>query len=303
MSWQTYLKGFKAYLRLEKSLSPNTLLAYERDIQKLAQFLITQHEIGNPTLVSLAHLRDFVKQVNELGLEATTQARMVSGIKAFYKYLLAEDEIKTSVAELLEAPRTRRSLPEVLETHEIDAIAQVIDQTKPEGLRNRTILETMFSCGLRVSETINLGISTLYPEEEYIRVIGKGNKERLVPISKTALYWINLYLKEQRLHINPKTGCHDILFLNRRGGKLSRQMVFIMLKDLATKAGIQKNISPHTLRHSFATALVEAGADLRAVQQMLGHESITTTEIYTHLDREYLREIVQSYHPRSKFKN
>ncbi len=300
MSWTLYQKGFKAYLQLEKSLSANTIDSYLRDVSKLEQYLSTVNELGQPKTIQLKQLRDFVKYISELGLEPSSQARIVSGIKAFFNYLLQEDEIQKSPAELLESPRLKRALPAVLDVHEIDAMAAQINMSKEEGLRNRTILETMFSCGLRVSEAVGLEQTHIYEEEEYIKVKGKGNKERLVPISKTALYWINLYRKEQRNHMTPKPGCNDILFLNRRGGKLTRVMIFYILKDLAQKAGITKNISPHTLRHSFATALVEAGADLRAVQQMLGHESITTTEIYTHLDREYLREVVQTFHPRSK---
>ncbi len=300
MSWSIYQKGFKAYLQLEKSLSANTIENYLRDVSKLEQYLASVNALGQPKNIQLQQLRNFVKYIAELGLEASSQARIVSGIKAFFNFLLQEDEIQKNPAELLESPKLKRALPDVLDVHEIDAMAAQINMSKEEGLRNRTILETMFSCGLRVSETVGLEQTHIFEEEEYIKVKGKGNKERLVPISKTALYWINLYKKEQRNHIQPKPGCNDILFLNRRGGKLSRVMIFYILKDLAQKAGIQKNISPHTLRHSFATALVEAGADLRAVQQMLGHESITTTEIYTHLDREYLREVVQSFHPRSK---
>jgi integrase/recombinase XerD len=300
VSWSIYQKGFKAYLQLEKSLSANTIENYLRDVSKLEQYLASVNALGQPKNIQLQQLRNFVKYIAELGLEASSQARIVSGIKAFFNFLLQEDEIQKNPAELLESPKLKRALPDVLDVHEIDAMAAQINMSKEEGLRNRTILETMFSCGLRVSETVGLEQTHIFEEEEYIKVKGKGNKERLVPISKTALYWINLYKKEQRNHIIPKPGCNDILFLNRRGGKLSRVMIFYILKDLAQKAGIQKNISPHTLRHSFATALVEAGADLRAVQQMLGHESITTTEIYTHLDREYLREVVQSFHPRSK---
>jgi integrase/recombinase XerD len=300
MSWSIYRKGFKAYLQLEKSLSANTIDNYLRDVSKLEQYLASINTLGQPKTIQLQQLRNFVKYIAELGLEASSQARIVSGIKAFFNFLLQEDEIQKNPAELLEAPKLKRALPDVLDVHEIDAMAAQINMSKEEGLRNRTILETMFSCGLRVSETVGLELTHIFEEEEYIKVKGKGNKERLVPISKTALYWINLYRKEQRNHITPKPGCNDILFLNRRGGKLSRVMIFYILKELAQKAGITKNISPHTLRHSFATALVEAGADLRAVQQMLGHESITTTEIYTHLDREYLREVVQSFHPRSK---
>jgi integrase/recombinase XerD len=300
MSWHIYQKGFKAYLQLEKSLSANTIENYLRDVAKLEQYLASINNLGQPKSIELKQLRDFVKYIAELGLEPSSQARIVSGVKAFFNFLLQEDEIQKNPAELLQSPKLKRALPAVLEVHEIDAMAAQINMSKDEGLRNRTILETMFSCGLRVSEAVGLEQTHIHEEEEYIKVKGKGNKERLVPISKTALYWINLYRKEQRNQMTPKPGCNDILFLNRRGGKLTRVMIFYILKDLAQKAGIAKNISPHTLRHSFATALVEAGADLRAVQQMLGHESITTTEIYTHLDREYLREVVQTFHPRSK---
>jgi integrase/recombinase XerD len=254
----------------------------------------------SPTEVKLQHLRKFLEYLNELGLQATSQARIISGIKSFYKYLLMEDEMKESPAELLEAPRTSRKLPDVLDVNEIDAMVAQLNLSKPDGLRNKAIIETMFSCGLRVSETTELQLSRISTDGQYVRVTGKGNKERLVPISKTALNIIKLYREEVRNHQTPAANCSDILFLNKRGGKLSRQMIFYILKDLALAAGIQKNISPHTLRHSFATCLVEAGADLRAVQQMLGHESILTTEIYTHLDREYLRDMVTQFHPRSK---
>ena len=297
--WQTYLKGFKVYLQLEKSLSSNSIEAYLHDVEKLIQYFSIEGIAVEPTQVKLQHLRNFVKYIAGLGLNSSSQARIISGIKAFYKYLLMEDELKVSPAELLEAPRQSRKLPDTLDVHEIDLMIEQLDQTKPESLRNRTIIETMFSCGLRVSETVGLQISNISFDHEYIKVTGKGNKERLVPISKTALKFITLYLKEYRNHIEPKAGSNDILFLNRRGAKLSRVMIFYILKDLALKAGIKKNIHPHTLRHSFATSLVEAGADLRAVQQMLGHESITTTEIYTHIDREYLRDIVTQFHPRS----
>ncbi len=300
--WQTYLKGFQVYLQLERSLQANSIEAYVHDVEKLIQYLAIENLNIAPDEIKLANLRQFIAYLNQLGLEANSQARIISGIKAFYKYLLMEDEIKQSPAELLEAPKLSRKLPDVLEVHEIDAMVAQLDLNKPEGLRNKAIVETMFSCGLRVSEATELKISCISFEEMYIKVTGKGNKERLVPISLSALQIIDLYQKEVRNHQNVKTGSNDILFLNRRGGKLSRVMIFYILKDLAIAAGIQKSISPHTLRHSFATSLVEAGADLRAVQQMLGHESITTTEIYTHLDREYLRDVVSQFHPRSRRK-
>ncbi|OYU94503.1 MAG: tyrosine recombinase XerD [Bacteroidetes bacterium B1(2017)] len=296
--WQAYLKGFKVYLQLERSLSGNSIDAYIHDVELLVQHLAIEENKKSPTDLKLADLRKFIEYINTIGLAATSQARIISGIKAFYKYLLMEDEIKQSPAELLEAPRTSRKLPDVLDVHEIDAMVEQLNLNKPEGIRNKAIIETMFSCGLRVSETTELKISNISVNELYVKVTGKGNKERLVPISQTALNIIELYKAEVRNHLEPKPGCNDILFLNRNGGKLSRVMIFYILKDLARAAGINKNISPHTLRHSFATSLVEAGADLRAVQQMLGHESITTTEIYTHLDREYLRDMVLQFHPR-----
>ncbi len=300
--WKPYLNGFKIYLQLERSLSENSIEAYLHDVEKLIQYLAIENINLAPDQIKLAHLRKFIEYLNQLGLEANSQARIISGIKAFYKYLLMEDEIKQSPAELLEGPKLSRKLPDVLEVTEIDAMVAQIDLTKPEGVRNKAIVETMFSCGLRVSETTNLKISNISFDEMYVKVTGKGNKERLVPISGSALTIIKLYQDAVRNAQKVKPGYNDILFLNRNGGQLSRVMIFYILKDLAHAAGITKNISPHTLRHSFATSLVEAGADLRAVQQMLGHESITTTEIYTHLDREYLRDVVTQFHPRSKGK-
>jgi integrase/recombinase XerD len=297
--WQSYIKGFKAYLKLERSLSANTIEAYEHDLEKLMQFLEAKKLEVIPADITLDMLRECLRWLNELGMLTTSQSRFISGIKAFYKYLLVEDLIQQSPAELLEVPKTKRYLPDVLHLHEIDAMIKCIDKSKPEGMRNYAIVETMFSCGLRVSETVGLKLSDISYAEEYVRIIGKGNKERLVPISRTALKAIGLYEENVRNHIEIKQGNSDIIFLNRRGSKLSRVMIFYIIKQLATEAQIKKNISPHTLRHSFATAMVEAGADLRAVQQMLGHESITTTEIYTHLDREYLRDVVLQFHPRS----
>lgn len=299
LNWSSYLKGFKAYLQLERSLSGNSIEAYIRDMEKLTQFLELKGLVLSPEDMKLDILREFVRWITELGMMPTSQARIISGIKAFYKYLMMEDLIKKNPAELLEAPKTSRKLPDTLHTEEIDRMLQCIDKSKPEGMRNAAILETMFSCGLRVSETVNLKLSDIFEEEEYVKVLGKGNKERLVPIGTVALKAIKLYVENVRVHIPLQTGNHDIVFVNNRGTRLSRVMIFYIIKKLAAQAGIHKTISPHTFRHSFATALVEAGADLRAVQQMLGHESITTTEIYTHIDREYLRDVIAQFHPRS----
>lgn len=299
MNWDAYIKGFKAYLQLEKSLSANTIEAYVSDLGKLTRFLEAKQIRAQPAEVELVSLREFMRWITELGMTATSQARVLSGIKAFYRYLLMEDLAVKNPAELLEAPRLKRKLPVYLDVHEIDAMVEQIDHSTPEGMRNRAIIEIMFSCGLRVSETVGLKFSDISYPDEFVRVTGKGNKERLIPVGSVALRAITLYRDNVRSHIRPAPGYNDTVFLSKRGKGLSRVMVFYIIKDLAGKAGIGKNISPHTLRHSFATALVEAGADLRAVQQMLGHESITTTEIYTHLDREYLHEVVTSYHPRS----
>lgn len=299
VNWNSYLKGFKVYLQLEKSLSKNSIEAYMRDMVKLTQFLDSKELNVQPDEVELVTLREFLRWITELGMSTTSQARILSGIKAFYKYLLLEDITNKNPAELLEAPKLKRKLPEVLDVHEIDAMVAMIDHSKPEGMRNKALIETMFSCGLRVSEAVGLKFSDISFTDEFVRVLGKGNKERLVPIGSIAIKAIQLYRDTVRSHIAPKTGHNDTVFLNARGTGLSRVMVFYILKDLAKRAGIHKNISPHTLRHSFATCLVEAGADLRAVQQMLGHESITTTEIYTHLDREYLHDVITQFHPRS----
>jgi integrase/recombinase XerD len=299
VNWSVYIKGFKAYLQLERSLSPNSIEAYEHDIEKLCQFLDSKQVKATPEEIDLNTLREFLRWITELGMMPTSQARIISGIKAFYKYLLMEDLIKKNPSELLEAPKTARKLPDVLNIDEIDRMIEAIDLSKPEGVRNKAILETMFSCGLRVSETVNLQISDISFTDQFVRVIGKGNKERLVPIGSVAIKAIRFYLEHIRVHTEPKTGNHDILFLNRRGSKLTRVMIFLIIKKLALEAGIKKTISPHTFRHSFATSLVEAGADLRAVQQMLGHESITTTEIYTHIDRSYLHDVITQFHPRS----
>jgi integrase/recombinase XerD len=299
LNWSSYIKGFKAYLQLERSLSGHSIEAYLHDIEKLIQYLQLNNIQQGPDQLKLETLREFIRWINELGMMPTSQARIISGIKAFYKYLLMEDLITKNPSELLEAPRTTRKLPDTLSTLEIDNMLSFIDMSKSEGIRNKAILETMFSCGLRVTETVALKLSNISYEEEYVKVIGKGNKERLVPIGSIAIKAIKLYVEHVRIHMDVKAGNHDIVFLNSRGTKLSRVMIFYIIKKLAIEAGIKKKISPHTFRHSFATALVEAGADLRAVQQMLGHESITTTEIYTHMDREYLRDVIIQFHPRS----
>jgi integrase/recombinase XerD len=295
--WESYKKGYKAWLQLEKSLSANSIEAYLRDIDKLTQYLQSTGDLKAPETVALKDLQSFLQWIATLGLNAASQARILSGIRSFYKYCFIEQIIRQDPTTLLESPKLKRALPDVLSYDEIEKIIHQIDLSKPEGHRNKAILETMYSCGLRVSEVVNLRISCLYLDVGYIRVIGKGDKERLVPIGRDAIREIGIYQQNIRTHIAIRPGHEDILFLNRRGSRLSRVMIFLLLKDLVKQAGISKNISPHTFRHSFATHLVEGGADLRAVQEMLGHESITTTEIYTHLDREFLRETLHRYHP------
>ncbi len=295
--WESYKKGFRAYLQLEKSLSRNSIDAYQRDLDKLTQYIQLNGELKSPADINLAFLQGFIKWVAELGMSDSSQSRIISGLRSFYAFCLAERIVDTDPTELLEAPKLRRSLPDVLSFEEIEAMIAQIDYSKPEGGRNRAIVETMYSCGLRVSELVNLRRSHLYLDIGFIRVIGKGDKERLIPIGTEAIKYIQLYLSDLRVHLPVIPGFEDILFLNRRGRKLTRVMIFYIIRDLAKLADIKKDISPHTLRHSFATHLVEGGADLRAVQEMLGHESITTTEIYTHLDRDYLRETLQRYHP------
>lgn len=298
--WKAYTKGFKAWLQFEKSLSNNSVEAYLRDIEKLVSFFSTQQNPKTPENISLKDLQQFIQWIGELGMTATSQARIVSGIRSFFKYCLIEQIITNDPSILLDTPKTKRSLPDFLSFEEIENIIAQIDVSKPEGGRNKAILETMYSCGLRVSEVINLKISCLYLDVGFIRVIGKGDKERLVPIGNDAIKYITIYKNDIRVHTQPKNGFEDILFLNKFGKNLSRVMIFYIIKTLAAAAGITKNISPHTFRHSFATHLVEGGADLRAVQEMLGHESITTTEIYTHLDRDYLRSTLSQFHPAFK---
>ncbi|HMX77454.1 MAG TPA: site-specific tyrosine recombinase XerD [Chitinophagaceae bacterium] len=295
--WDSYKNGFKAWLQLEKSLSDNSVWAYLRDIDKLTCFLQASHELKSPADVTLKELQRFINWIASLGMTAASQSRIISGIKSFYKYCLLENICTTDPTTLLEAPKLKRALPDVLSFEEIENIIHQIDRSTPEGERNKAILETMYSCGLRVSEVVNLKISQLYLDVGFIRVLGKGDKERLVPIGSAALKQINFYKNQVRVHIQVQKGNEDILFLNKRGAKLSRVMIFYIIKEMAMKAGIKKTVSPHTFRHSFATHLVEGGADLRAVQEMLGHASITTTEIYTHLDREFLRKTLEQFHP------
>ena len=298
--WEPYKKGFKAWLQLEKSLAANSVEAYLRDIDKLTDYLQAAKKMITPQELQLKDLEKFVQWISELGMTVASQSRIISGLRSFYTYCLMEQIVTVNPTALLETPKQKRTLPDTLSFEEIENIIAQIDLSKPEGGRNKAILETLYSCGLRVTELVNLRISCLFLDVGFIRVIGKGDKERLVPIGSEAIKYINIYKHEIRIHIKIKPGQEDYLFLNRRGSKLTRVMIFLMLKDLSLKAGITKSISPHTFRHSFATHLVEGGADLRAVQEMLGHESITTTEIYTHLDREYLRNTLHQFHPAFK---
>lgn len=298
--WEVYKKGFKAYLQLEKSLSDNSTEAYLRDLDKFTQYLEIKNIDKNPAAIVLQDLQLFIQWIAELEMSATSQARIISGIRAFFKYCVMEDIVKEDPTQLLEAPKTKRALPDVLSFEEIERIIAQIDLSKAEGERNKAILETLYSCGLRVSEAVNLRISQLYLDVGFIRVTGKGDKERLVPIGSDAIKHITIYKENIRSHIAVKPGNEDILFLNRRGQRLTRVMIFLIIKGLVKKAGIHKTVSPHTFRHSFATHLIEGGANLRAVQEMLGHESITTTEIYTHLDKEFLRKTLEQFHPSFK---
>jgi integrase/recombinase XerD len=296
-TWNRYIKDFVSYLKIERGLADNSILAYQNDVQKLIDYSIPRQK----TVIQLTYndLKDFVAVLYDMGLSARSQARIISGLKQFFGFLLLENEIKDDPSELLELPKIGRKLPEFLSIEEIDLLIDSIDLSKNEGHRNRAILETLYSCGLRVSELVNLRFSDLFFEEGFIRVIGKGNKERLVPVSPSIEKEIGIYNEFIRRHQNIQAGNENIVFLNRRGAKLTRVMIFTIIKDLAEIAGISKNISPHTLRHSFATHMIEGGANLRAVQEMLGHESITTTEIYTHLDQRFLRDAIISFHPRN----
>ena len=298
MNWNTSIKGFLSYLMLERGLSSNTLEAYEGDIRKLAQYAQESKNL-TPESVTTNDLRSFFGLLSELGILASSQARILSAIKIFYQYLVFEENLTSDPAALMEGPRLLRKLPDVLNIIEIQDLIAAIDLSKPEGMRNKAIIEVLYGCGLRVSELVNLKLSDLSMDIEFIKVIGKGDKQRVIPIGSEAIKFLQIYIKEYRVHLPIKSGFEDYVFLNRRGAALSRVMIFIMIKDLAEKINLKKNISPHTFRHSFASHLVEGGADLRAVQDMLGHESITTTEIYTHLDKSYLKDTIRQFHPRS----
>ena len=295
-----HIRSYTTYLKLEKSLSANSIEAYENDIIKLYSYAGMQDAKKSVQDFQLSDLQEFIKWLAELGMSARSQARIISGIKSFYRFLLLEKIIESDPTDLLELPKLGKKLPVTLDYDEIERMVDEIDRSKPEGERNKAIIETLYSCGLRVSELIELRISHLYFNDSFIRVIGKGDKERLVPIGQQAIKQIEIYLDQVRIHVNVQRGFEDYVFLNRRGKNLTRNMVFLIVKDLAERAGIRKNISPHTFRHSFATHLVEGGADLRAVQEMLGHESIITTEIYTHLDRSFLKAEILNHHPRNK---
>lgn len=299
MSWSIYIQQFKEYLILERNFTKNSLDAYWRDVNKLKEFLeITQIDVS-PLQIEITHLTKFLQYLSLLGLAEMSKGRILSGIKAFFKFLLIEDIIKNDPSELIETPKTTRKLPDVLSVEEVDKILKTFDLSRQDDARNRVITEILYSSGLRVSELVGLTLSRIYAEEGFLKVTGKGNKERFVPIGEQALHYLTIYLKEIRPNIPIKPKCQDIVFLNRRGGSLSRISVFTAIQKAAKLAEIKKTISPHTFRHTFATHLIEGGADLRAVQDMLGHESITTTELYTHLDRDYLKQTIINFHPRS----
>ncbi|UTW66054.1 site-specific tyrosine recombinase XerD [bacterium SCSIO 12643] len=298
-SWNSYIQEFRSYLKIERSLSPNTIEGYIEDMFKLQQYMEMEHPGVSPKKVETQHIRSFLKYITDLGLAITSQNRILSGIKSFYKYLLLDDQIDQSPADKIETARAGRKLPDTLSNDEVESLLAAIDRSKPEGERNIAIIEVLYGCGLRVSELVNLKISNIYFNDDFIRVTGKGDKQRLVPLGGMAKKHILIYMNEIRIHLKIQKGHEDFLFLNRRGKQLTRVMIFTIIKTLAEKAGIHKNISPHTLRHSFATELIQRGADLRAIQDMLGHESITTTEIYTHLNQNDLLDTIIQYHPRS----
>lgn len=294
-----YIPAFKAYLKLERSLSGNSIAAYINDVQKLSQYFESVDQAPSVKEITSADLKKFISWINELGMLPSTQARVISGLKSFFSFLMLEQIIVEDPSALLETPRLGKKLPDVLNIEEINGLIEAIDASKPEGMRNKAIIELLYGCGLRVSELTNIRISNVFADSEFVKIVGKGNKERIIPIGATALKYIKIYLESSRVHIPVKKGYEDYIFLNRRGTGLSRISVFTIIKDLALASGLKKSISPHTFRHSFATHLIEGGADLRAVQEMLGHSSITTTEIYTHLDRDYLRGVITDFHPRS----
>ncbi len=299
MNWDRAIQDFEYYLKLEKGLSPNSIQSYLTDVRHLKNYITSTMPAITPEVVTLQHIEGFLSYLNDLEIHPRSQARIISGIKAFYFYLELNDLIKENPTLLLSTPRLDKKLPVVLTVEEIDALINAIDLSKPDGHRNKAMLETLYSCGLRVSELVDLKLHQLHVDEGFVQVIGKGNKERLVPISNRAIKEIQYYFEQTRNTQKIQKGYESYVFLNRHGKKLTRVMVFTIIKQLAQKIGLTKNISPHTFRHSFATHLVEGGADLRAVQQMLGHESILTTEIYTHLDRSYLKQVILDYHPRS----
>jgi integrase/recombinase XerD len=297
MKWQNALHDYRLYLKIERGLSQNSIDSYGRDVAKLIRFLEVNEMSFSPLKITEEHIQQFVYDAAKK-LNARSQARLISGLRNFFDYLVFENYRDSNPTQLIELPKIGRKLPDTLSTDEIDAIIKQIDLSTPQGERNRAMLETLYSCGLRVTELISLKISDLFFDEGFIRVLGKGNKQRFVPINALNQKYINTYIKKVRNHLDVKKGFEDTVFLNRRGRQLTRNMVFIILKDLTAKVGIKKRISPHTFRHSFATHLLERGADLRAIQQMLGHESITTTEIYMHVDKSHLKKVVQKFHPR-----
>ncbi len=299
MSWKSHINGFRSFLQIEKSLSTNSVSAYESDLEKLLQFLEVKGKKVSPKKIQSKDIREFMQWIALMGLSAKSQSRILSGIKAFFRYLILEDELKHNPTDLIEAPKVGRKLPDTLSREEVITLLESVDLSHPQGERNRAMLEVLYGCGLRVSELINLKLTDWHQNEGFVKVIGKGNKQRLAPIGSIAEKHLTTYLQQIRSHQKRVKGHENFIFLNRNGKQLSRVMVFYIIKDLAIKNNIQKKISPHTFRHSFATHLIEGGADLRAVQEMLGHESITTTEIYTHLDRDYLKEAIITHHPRS----
>ncbi len=299
MSWKNYINGFRSYLMLERSLSENSVEAYIRDVNKLVDYLSINGIKKSPKELTSKDISTFIQWIVKFGISANSQARLLSGIKAFYKYLILEEIIDKDPTLLIEGPKKGLKLPETLSTDEIDNLIKSIDLSHPQGQRNKAIIETLYGCGLRVSELINLKITNWYRKDGFIKVVGKGNKERLVPIGKVTEGILKIYVDQIRVHQKINKGCEDFVFLNRRGNQLSRVMIFTIIKNLAEKTGLKKTISPHTFRHSFATELIKRGANLRAVQEMLGHESISTTQIYTHIDREFLRESIITHHPRS----
>lgn len=299
MSWKSHINGFRSFLQIEKSLSTNSVSAYESDLEKLLQFLEVKGKKVSPKKIQSKDIREFMQWIALMGLSAKSQSRILSGIKAFFRYLILEDELKHNPTDLIEAPKVGRKLPDTLSLKEVITLLESVDLSHPQGERNRAMLEVLYGCGLRVSELINLKLTDWHQNEGFVKVIGKGNKQRLAPIGSIAEKHLTTYLQQIRSHQKRVKGHENFIFLNRNGKQLSRVMVFYIIKDLAIKNNIQKKISPHTFRHSFATHLIEGGADLRAVQEMLGHESITTTEIYTHLDRDYLKEAIITHHPRT----